>query len=130
METRAMEFAAAESVWLRLVRGEAREPVRVLPADLADGAISLGAADSCDWRIEADDVPPVALYLKAIAGSLFVRAAGPAAVRVDGHGVGSIWLPVERGARIAVGAAVIEVGLAGRSRRAQGALLERAFDQP
>jgi predicted component of type VI protein secretion system len=130
MDLRAMESAVTESVWLRLVRGASREPVRMLPADLADGAISVGTADSCDWQIDAEDVPALAFYLKTIAGSLFVRAAGPAELRVDGHGVGSIWAPVERGARLTIGAAHIEVGLAGRSRRAQHALLERAFDGP
>jgi predicted component of type VI protein secretion system len=130
MDPCAMECATTEPVWLRLVRGDAHDPVRTLPAELADGAVSVGTAASCDWRIEADGVPPVALHLKAIAGSLFVRAAGPAALRVDGHEVGSIWVPVERGARVAIGDALIEVGLAGRSRRAQHALLQRGFDQP
>lgn len=102
----------------------------MLPADLADGAVSVGTADSCDWQIAADDVPPVAFSLKTIAGSLFVHAAGTAELRVDGHAVGSMWLPVERGARINVGAALIEVGLAGRSRRAQHAQLQRAFGAP
>jgi predicted component of type VI protein secretion system len=127
MDLRAMKFPATESVWLRLVRGGSREPVRMLPADLADGAVSVGASDRCDWQIAAEDVPPVAFSLKAIAGSLFVCAADNAELRVDGHEVGSMWLPVERGARLSVGGALIEVGLAGRSRSAQHAQLQRAF---
>jgi hypothetical protein len=125
-----MEFpvtkSACESVWLRLVRGSSREPVRMLPAG-GDDAVSVGAAARCDWQIEGDDVPPLALFLKAIAGSLFVRAAGSAELRVDGHEVGAMWLLVERGARLSVGGALIEVGLAGRSRSAQHAQLQRAF---
>jgi hypothetical protein len=134
-----MEFpvtkSACESVWLRLVRGASREPVWMLPA-VADAAVSVGAADRCDWQIEADDVPPLAFFLKAIAGSLFVRAAGSAELRVDGHEVGAMWLLVEHGARLSVGGALIEVGLAGRSRGAQQAQLQRAlgaafeFDAP
>jgi predicted component of type VI protein secretion system len=130
MDLRAMKFPVTESVWLRLVRGSSREPVRMLPADLADGVVSVGASDGCDWQIAADEVPPLAFSLKAIAGSLFVCAADSAELRVDGHEVGSMWLPVELGARLSVGGALIEVGLAGRSRSAQHAQLQRAFGGP
>jgi hypothetical protein len=62
-----------------------------------------------------------------LAGSLFVRAASGALVRVDGHELGSLWTPIEQGARVSLGEACFEVGLSGRSRAAQRANLPRTF---
>lgn len=93
----------------------------------ADGIISVGAAETCDWQIHAADVPPLAFYLRALTGSLFVRACGAGEVRVDGHALGSIWVPVAQGARLRVGEALIEVGLSGRSRAAQHEILCRTL---
>jgi predicted component of type VI protein secretion system len=118
------------AVWLRLVRGASEEPVWMLRSASADGIISVGAAETCDWQIQADRVPPLAFYLRALAGSLFVRACGAGEVRVDGHALGSIWVPVAQGARLRVGEALIEVGLSGRSRAAQHETLCRTLTPP
>jgi predicted component of type VI protein secretion system len=127
LEPGTRDDAPLRSIWLRLVRGASLQPVWMLPDAAEQGGASVGAADACDWRIQASGMPDAAFSLQTLAGCLFVRASGDAEVRVDGHGLGSIWAPVESGARIAVGEALIEVGLSGRSRNAQSTWLQRAF---
>jgi hypothetical protein len=106
--------------WLRLVRGTALEPVwQVRTSAASEEGYSVGSDPACDWQVHAPDMPPLACWLRVLAGTLFVRAAGTCEVSVDGHGLGSMWTPVAHGARLDAGGALIEVGLFGRSRAAQ-----------
>lgn len=124
---RAQAQSGSTPRWLRLVRGNASEPDRMLREPSAGSIISVGSDAACDWRIDADDVPPLALWIRALPGGLFVRAAGSCAVTVDGYQLGTLWTPVDQGSCVSVGGAAFEVGLCGRSRAAQSERLQRAF---
>jgi hypothetical protein len=113
--------------WLRLVRGSAREPDRMLREAASGAIISVGSDPTCDWPIDGPGVPELALWIRVLRGSLFVRAAGTCAVSVDGQDLGSLWTPVAVGSRVSLGSAAFEVGLGGRSRTAQSERLQRGF---
>jgi hypothetical protein len=113
--------------WLRLVRGTASEPDRMLREPVSGSVIAVGSAASSDWQIDAADVPPLALWIRALPGGLFVRAAGSCPVTVDGDQLGTLWTPVAHGSCVSVGGAAFEIGLCGRSRAAQSERLQRAF---
>lgn len=112
------------SVWLRLVRGKCNG-TPALHVSPRDGIVAVGASSECRWQLQGEGMPPVALYVRLLAGTLFVRASSRAQVELDGQRVGAIWSPVAQGTRVSVAGAVIEVGLAGRSRHAQGVALGR-----
>lgn len=115
--------------WLRLVRGSSREPDRLLADRTFQTVLSVGSDVSCDWQIVAEDVPALALWMRASPGGLLVRAAPACPVSIDGQLLGSLWTPAASGSRISVGGAAFEVGLSGRSRRAQRERLQRVCER-
>jgi predicted component of type VI protein secretion system len=115
----SVEAQLVASVWLRMIRGSSDQPLFMLSCALGEQVVSVGASEHCDWRILGEHIPELALELRVMANCLFARAIGAADVFVDGEQLAAMWVPIEKGARLQVGSAMIEVGLSGRSRAAQ-----------
>jgi predicted component of type VI protein secretion system len=78
-------------------------------------AITIGSDPGCDWKIKAASVPPHALSVLLLAGSIYARSGEQGGVLLDGRPLAASWQPVADGARLDIGLARLEITLGGEA---------------
>ncbi|HEX6244633.1 MAG TPA: FHA domain-containing protein [Polyangiales bacterium] len=106
---------APATACVRLTGGSSTHATWMLEDGPGGTAITIGSDPSCDWKIKAASVPPHAVSVLLLSGSVYVRCGDHGGVLLDGRPLSTSWQAVADGARLDIGLARLEVTLGGES---------------
>jgi predicted component of type VI protein secretion system len=105
--------AGPATACVRLTGGSSTHATWLLEDGPGGTAITVGSDPACDWKIKAASVPPHAVSVLLLQGTVYVRSGDGGGVTLDGRPLEPRWQPVASGARLDIGLARLEISLGG-----------------
>jgi predicted component of type VI protein secretion system len=101
---------APNTVTVRLLRGESERSSWTFRESDLGVSVTLGAAESCDWRVATGGLEARELTLLSAGTTLLIRQEHISGrVKLDGKPLGEEWAFVRDGSRIEIGLACLEL---------------------